>query len=160
MTLCFHLKHNDLHFLTFYSFCSKRTFDQMDTDGDESLSLEEFTMFLKDVDSKLKAYPATAQVAAQQGKYLGKLLTSQHDNIEKGFSNCKGFEYSHLGSFAYVGGEAAVLELPILGTFTNFATIWLWRGAYLNQAVSWRMQFLIGLDWMKAHTFGRDTSEI
>ena len=132
----------------------------MDTDGDESLSLEEFTMFLKDVDSKLKAYPATAQVASQQGKYLGKLLSSQHDKLEEGFTDCKRFEYSHLGSFAYVGGESAVLELPFFGTFTNFATIWLWRGAYLNQAVSWRMKVLIGLDWMKAHVFGRDTSEI
>ena len=133
----------------------------MDTDGDNSLSLDEFTMFLKDVDNKLKAYPATAQVASQQGKFLGKLLTSQHDTLEDGFApGSKQFEYSHLGSFAYIGGESAVLELPFFGTFTNFATIWLWRGAYLNQAVSWRMQCLIGLDWMKAHAFGRDTSEI
>ncbi|XP_066922519.1 uncharacterized protein [Clytia hemisphaerica] len=138
-----------------------KTFSLMDTDHNERLSLEEFTLFLKDVDSKLKAYPATAQVASQQGKYLGKLLSAHSEITEnEDFSVCKPFEYSHLGSFAYVGGEAAVLELPIIGTFTNFATIWLWRGAYLNQAVSWRMQCLIGFDWVKAHVFGRDTSEI
>jgi len=133
----------------------------MDTDHNEKLSYEEFAAFLQQVDSKLKSYPATAQVASQQGKYIGSLLSNHPEVIEEESSlNVQPFEYSHLGSFAYVGGETAVLELPIIGTFNNFATIWLWRGAYLNQAVSWRMEMLIGLDWLKAHVFGRDTSEI
>ena len=100
-------------------------------------------------------------MASQQGKYIASLLSNHPDAInQEECSNAKPFEYNHLGSFAYVGGETAVLELPIIGTLNNFATIWLWRGAYLNQAVSWRMEMLIGLDWLKAHLFGRDTSQI
>ena len=133
----------------------------MDTNNDRKLSLDEFEKFLQNVDNKLKSYPATAQVAAQQGKYLGKLLSNHPEVVnESDFQACQPFQYNHLGSFAYVGGDRAVLKLPLIGSFTGFATMWMWRAAYLNEAVSWRMTTLIGLDWIKSHVFGRDTSRI
>ena len=43
----------------------------MDTSGDQKLDLDEFKHMLCTLDSQLKSLPATAQVASQQGKYLG-----------------------------------------------------------------------------------------
>lgn len=137
-----------------------KTFATLDANNDQTLSLEEFKIFLSDVDNKLKSYPATAQVASQQGKYVATLLNKHPEILEGDHSSCVPFTYNHLGSFAYVGGERAVLQLPVIGSLTGWATMWLWRAAYLNQAVSWRMEFLIALDWMKAHALGRDTSRI
>ena len=51
------------------------------------------------------------------GKYLGKLLNAHAADIVDG--NTEGvapFMYTHLGSFAYVGKERAVLELPVVGS--------------------------------------------
>ncbi len=43
----------------------------MDTSGDQMLDLDEFKKMLITLDSQLKSLPATAQVASQQGKYIG-----------------------------------------------------------------------------------------
>lgn len=93
----------------------------MDTSGDQRLDVQEFRQLLKKLDRSMKSLPATAQVADQQGEYLGALLSNTNGNIvtqttaeleEKGV---KGFEYRHLGSFAYVGNDRAVLEVPVFG---------------------------------------------
>ena len=67
------------------------------------------------LDRSMKSLPATAQVADQQGKYLGALLSNTNGNIvsqstSKLEETMKLFEYHHLGSFAYVGNDKAVLE--------------------------------------------------
>ena len=62
-------------------------------------------------------------MADQQGKYLADLLNRTNGNVvsqtteelegkELGLAP---FKYSHLGSFAYVGNNKAVLELPLVG---------------------------------------------
>ena len=43
----------------------------MDTSGDQALDIGEFKNLLRTLDHELKSLPATAQVASQQGKYLG-----------------------------------------------------------------------------------------
>lgn len=43
----------------------------MDTSGDQALDIGEFKNLLRTLDHELKNLPATAQVASQQGKYLG-----------------------------------------------------------------------------------------
>ena len=43
----------------------------MDTSGDQALDIGEFRNLLRTLDHELKSLPATAQVASQQGKYLG-----------------------------------------------------------------------------------------
>ncbi len=43
----------------------------MDTSGDHMLDINEFKKMLVTLDAQLKSLPATAQVASQQGEYLG-----------------------------------------------------------------------------------------
>ena len=56
-----------------------------------------------------------------QGEYLGDLLSYTNGEIVKQTtqelkaSKLKPFKYRHLGSFAYVGDNRAVLQLPIIG---------------------------------------------
>ena len=62
------------------------------------------------------------QVADQEGRYLGHLLTTTNGDITKQSvqelqkNGIKPFKYRHLGSFAYVGDNKAVLKMPVLGT--------------------------------------------
>ena len=49
-----------------------RFFSEMDTSGDQMLDIDEFKQLLRTLDHELKNLPATAQVASQQGKYLGE----------------------------------------------------------------------------------------
>src|SRR5882757_6531903 len=50
----------------------KELFHLYDSDADNSLSLNELLNLLIEIGKRITALPATAQVAAQQGKYLGK----------------------------------------------------------------------------------------
>jgi len=52
----------------------KQLFELYDSDADNSLSLNELTQLLTELGKKITSLPATAQVAAQQGKYIGKKL--------------------------------------------------------------------------------------
>jgi len=76
--------------------------------------------------------PATAQVANQEAKWLGK-------NLNKGFvEGQEGFNFKNLGVMTYLGNMNAIMQsggnTEIKGRFA-----WLiWRGAYLTQTVSWR----------------------
>jgi len=111
--------------------------------------------------AKETALPPTAQVAAQEGKYLGKLLSNHQEEImNNNLNDVDPFKYNHLGSFAYVGDNRAVLELPIIGSMMGWSTMLLWRGTYANDCVSSRMRVLVVLDWIKSYIFGRDTSRI
>ena len=61
------------------------------------------------------------QVADQQGKYLGHLLTTTDGDVTKQSvldlqkAAIRPFEYHHFGSFAYVGDNKAVLQMPVIG---------------------------------------------
>ena len=60
------------------------------------LSMSEIEKALAQVDKELVPLPQTAQVAAQQGAWLGRRLA---EGGEEG-----GFRYKHFGNLAYVGG--------------------------------------------------------
>ena len=143
-----------------------RAFEKADKNKDERLSIDEFKEILAEIDSELKSLPATAQVATQQGKYLANLLSKlvREVNLESsqdlGTYGAAPFKYRHLGSFAYVGDNRAVLQLPLIGAFKGLAAMWLWRAAYTNECVGVRMKVLIVFDWLKSAIFGRDTSRI
>ncbi|KAJ3168997.1 hypothetical protein HDU88_001324 [Geranomyces variabilis] len=66
------------------------------------------------------------------------------------------FSYKHLGSFSYVGGDAAVIDLGGAKTAGGFGAFLLWRGAYLAKQVSLRTRVLLAIDWTKSMIFGRD----
>ena len=63
-----------------------------------------------------------------QGGYLGELLSESNGeiltqspaNLEK--KGVAPFNYSHMGSFAYVGDNKAVLQLPIIGEASHTHT--------------------------------------
>lgn len=130
-------------------------------DSQQNISSEDFTRLAEEADEKQTFLPPTAQVAAQEGKYLGKLLNKHKDDIaNQRMRDVNPFQYNHLGSFAYVGDNRAVLELPFLGAFKGWSAMWLWRGAYASECVSLRMRVLVLFDWIKSFMFGRDTSRI
>ncbi|HTK82464.1 MAG TPA: FAD-dependent oxidoreductase [Bacteroidota bacterium] len=97
-------------------------------------------------------YPATAQVAQQEGRYIARRL----NRMSKGKS-AEPFQYKNLGMLAYVGGNRALADLPNVkgsGYFT-----WLfWRSVYLTRLVSLKNKILVIFDWVKAMIFGRDIS--
>eukprot|EP01114_Cavostelium_apophysatum_P020040 TRINITY_DN660_c0_g2_i3.p1 TRINITY_DN660_c0_g2~~TRINITY_DN660_c0_g2_i3.p1 ORF type:complete len:624 (+),score=111.34 TRINITY_DN660_c0_g2_i3:535-2406(+) len=126
-------------------------FEEADTNKDQRLSLEEFKNILNKVDSKLKMLPATAQVASQQGTYLGKSFNLKAQQIEP-----SGFAYKHFGSFAYIGDETAVADFSNKIVFGGWGAWWLWRSIYLSKQVSWRNKMLVSFDWFKTIVFGRD----
>jgi len=126
-----------------------------------TLSLEQFKVLLKKVDSTLTTLPQTAQVASQQGRYLGRIFNEMARRGEKEFEPLKHhkFIYNHLGSFAYIGMKHAVAELPGHINSGGFLTWWLWRSAFLSEQVSWRTRVLVAIDWLKTILFGRDISK-
>jgi len=112
----------------------KELFELYDKDQDHSLSLNELAVMLQDIGNKITTLPAvrspvlsqhwsppddsqTAQVASQQGKYLGAKL-HRLTKREKSLTNnmvpreaaddfvSKPFAYHHLGSLAYIGNAA------------------------------------------------------
>lgn len=97
-------------------------------------------------------YPATAQVAQQEGKYIAHQL----NRMAKG-KPAEPFQYKNLGMLAYIGGNRALADLPNVkggGYFT-----WLfWRSVYLTRLVSLKNKILVIFDWLKTIIFGRDIS--
>lgn len=73
------------------------------------LSLEEFEQLLVKIDANVRALPATAQVAGQQGAYFAKLLSKTAISPETDMDDLPKFEYFHKGSLAYVGNDRAVM---------------------------------------------------
>lgn len=69
----------------------------------------------QDLEAKITSYPATAQVASQQGKYLGGLFTKLAKQATTLRANelpdlddeayYEPFSYRHLGSLAYIGNS-------------------------------------------------------
>eukprot|EP01134_Creolimax_fragrantissima_P001846 CFRG1846T1 len=122
--------------------------------------------------------PPTAQVAAQEGKYLGRVLrkaktamiqdkeTGTRDAFRKYMEQAPSFEYSHMGAFAYLGDNAAIADFTtsadsaggILGTSAGTTTYFLWRSVYFTKLLSFRNRVLVCVNWVFTEIFGRDTS--
>lgn len=96
--------------------------------------------------------PATAQVAMQSGKYLGRYFNRILYEKEQ-----EPFIYKHFGMLAYIGSNRALADLPrIKGK--GFSTWLFWRSAYLTKLVSLKNKMLVLFDWLKTFLFGRDVS--
>ncbi|KAF8075047.1 hypothetical protein FPV67DRAFT_1475820 [Lyophyllum atratum] len=99
--------------------------------------------------------PATAQVAAQKGRYLVKVL----NNIAKDQPVPKPFEFKNFGSLAYIGDWKAIYDRPGTEGFMSKEggrLAWLlWRSAYFTMTLSLKNRsvlFLFPIDGI----FGRD----
>lgn len=97
-------------------------------------------------------YPATAQVAQQEGKYLAKSF----NRMARG-KQVVPFRYRNLGMLAYIGDRRALADLPTVKG-RGFGTFLFWRSAYLTRLVSTKNKILVLFDWIKASIFGRDIS--
>ncbi|KAL2820161.1 pyridine nucleotide-disulfide oxidoreductase-domain-containing protein [Aspergillus cavernicola] len=104
------------------------------------------------------APPATAQVTAQEAKWLGTRLN--HDNLEKS----PPFSFHNMGTMAYIGNAKALMQLPegdakYLPNKLTGRMAWLvWNSAYLSMTISWRNKLRVAFRWMLNRFFGRDIS--
>jgi len=161
-------------------------FKKADRNKDNILVLDEFKTALQSVDRKIKILPATAQVAAQEGKYLAKQF-NQHpvpQGLQDGGSTIawlrkqynsfkypdgiKPFQYNHMGSLAYIGGDQAaadmrgaadnILDKLGLSVASGKGVFLLWRSFYLSESFTLRTKTLLFMDWVRCKIFGRDIS--
>lgn len=96
--------------------------------------------------------PKTAQVAQQEGKYLGKLLNLMARN-----KKIKPFKFRYLGMLTYVGERRALADTPKYKS-SGFTTFLFWRSVYFTKLVSLKNKILVLFDWFKNILFGRDVS--
>ncbi|KAJ1024401.1 hypothetical protein NDA18_004568 [Ustilago nuda] len=154
----------------------REMFDEYDADKDGKLNLNEIANVLIETGNKMTALPATAQVAAQQGSYLGSKLNKLAKRRDQGGDMhphtaeevedvdeevAKPFKYTNFGSLAYIG-NAAAFDLPIPGgSFAGgLIAMYAWRSFYLSESVSMRTRALLLGDYIKRGIWGRDLSRI
>jgi NADH:ubiquinone reductase (non-electrogenic) len=136
---------------------------EVDIDGNLELDQDEFRNLLVGIDSNLRSFPATAQVAAQEGKYLAKLFaTGKPDGTFESYEQLKKekgpFTYFHKGALAYLGSGSAAFDVPIIGAITGPVAGLAWKGYETISQVSWKNRALVAWDWVRTEVFGRDTS--
>jgi len=132
-----------------------KTFKDFDLDSSDELSLIEFQSLLAQADNEVTVLPTTAQVASQEGLYLGKLLSQLNT---RPIENVSAFTYSHRGSFAALGGHNAVGEVPGIVTGGGLDVWLMWRGVYLAKQFSAYNKVRMLFDWIRTSLFGRDIS--
>ncbi|EKM82475.1 NDI, mitochondrial NADH dehydrogenase, catalyzes the oxidation of cytosolic [Agaricus bisporus var. burnettii JB137-S8] len=148
----------------------RELFQLYDSDADQSLSLNELMVLLQELGRKITALPATAQVAAQQGKYVGSLFTrlARHKTefettkipqSQQDEATSKPFKYSHLGSLAYIG-NSAVFDFGKFSLMGGLAAMYAWRSIYWNEQVSSRTRSMLMIDWIVRGIWGRDLSRL
>jgi NADH dehydrogenase FAD-containing subunit len=135
----------------------KELFQLYDSDADNTLSLNELLLLLVDVGNHMTSLPATAQVASQQGKYLGaklhKIARPSNSNGELNISKIKDeevtkpFKYLHLGTLAYIG-NAAVFDFGKYSFAGGLVAMYAWRSIYWSEQVSARTRALLMIDWI------------
>ncbi|KAF8950988.1 hypothetical protein BGZ46_004221 [Entomortierella lignicola] len=135
-------------------------FNKYDKDHNGKLDLEEIGEFLRDAEKSCTALPATAQVANQQGKFVGtRINTIGSLATPEAIESLPPFKYTHLGSLAYIGGNDAVLDMGQGRIYSGIGSDYMWRSVYFTEQVSMRTRILLLIDWTKRAFFGRDISK-
>jgi NADH dehydrogenase FAD-containing subunit len=147
----------------------EKAFAEADKEKSGYLTLATLRSALEKADQKIRALPATAQVASQEGRYIADLL-NKIQNIQSNdteLSSIKPFHYTHMGSLAYVGGDEAVLDFtgtkPLLDVFniqpiSGRSAAYLWKSFYFTEMFTARTKTLLAFDWVRTQLFGRDIS--
>ena len=119
------------------------------------------------------ALPQTAQVAAQQGAYVARLLNKGFDMsfydaprlpVDLWYSmflpNAAPFKFLNLGQLAYVGGSRALAQVNLgdseLLKASGEKAYLLWKSVYLVKQVSTRSRILMFMDYLRSQMLGRD----
>mmetsp|Transcript_21762 Transcript_21762/g.49529 ORF Transcript_21762/g.49529 Transcript_21762/m.49529 type:complete len:582 (-) Transcript_21762:42-1787(-) len=127
-----------------------------------------------------EALPQTAQVAAQQGAYVSRLINRGYQfhrdgppRLPEGHSpiellrarfqfEAPTFTFFDLGKLAYLGEKQAVAQVQLgdkeISQAAGRAAFWLWRSVYVVKQVSFRNRVLVLFDWVKSQIFGRDVT--
>jgi len=121
-------------------------------------SFEGFQKMLTEVDNGLRALPATAQVAKQEGEFLADFFIGCDGDAEALAGDASKFDYVHKGSLAYIGKNAAVADIPGFTIVKGFAAGIIWKGFETISQVSIRNIFLVAADMVRTKIFGRDIS--
>jgi NADH:ubiquinone reductase (non-electrogenic) len=114
--------------------------------------------------------PATAQVAGQQGAYIGRLVSKAININGEGppvlrdaeYKQVSPFHFLSLGAMAYLGNDRAVVQFEASEkrnlAFGGRIAFFLWRSVYAVKQVDVRNRVLVLFDWFKARAFGRDST--
>jgi NADH:ubiquinone reductase (non-electrogenic) len=99
--------------------------------------------------------PQLAQVAEQQGKYLGNALNRRAAGLA-----VSPFGWRNLGFSSYIGGQEAVSQTGS-GTrrLAGFLAYQMWRSAIFTSLVSVKNKVLVPLSRLQSALFGRDLSK-
>lgn len=140
-------------------------FKSVDVLDNEYITFESFQALLASIHKTLETFPPTAQVAAQQGGYLAELLgkglaTGDKDSFKMLKNESQPFTYFHKGALAYLGGDTAAFDLPLVGPVSGPLAGLAWRAYETSAQISWKNRALVGLDWVKTKIFGRDPSRV
>jgi len=140
-------------------------FQKLEADREDGIGFETFKKLLEQIDGNLRPFPPTAQVAAQQGKYLAKILakgvvTGDEASFKEQSQSVGAFTYFHKGALAYLGGGSAAFDLPVVGPVTGPAAGVAWKFYEASAQLSWKNRALVGLDWLREGLWGRDTSHL
>lgn len=124
-------------------------------------------------DAALSGFAPTAQVAAQQGKHIGRAIRDSVDSK---------FEYNHAGSLCCLGSDNGIAQLLAPAGSAQF-NVWdalgaqqvgkngderaltgtpafvLWRSLYWTKLMSTSSRLSLGSDWIRAQIHGRDVVE-
>ena len=130
------------------------------TDGGSRMSFPQFRNMLEDVDKGLRALPATAQVAKQEGEYLAAFFNECAGDEAKLKAEDARFDYVHKGSLAYIGKDAAVADIPGFAIVKGIAAGLIWKSFETISQVSPRNVLLVAADMVRTKIFGRDISRI
>jgi len=128
-------------------------------------------------DCAVSGLPPTAQVASQQGAYLGRLFNRLSDDLmackhgdsaagtTEGYESiaqtCDAFVHQYKGQFAYVGNHEAVCQVATWSDdvhASGHTAYALWASVYWSKLLSLPNRTCVAFDWFKTKVFGRDIS--
>lgn len=127
--------------------------------------------------------PQTAQVAAQQGAFVARMLDrgydlsttppflkdKEDDSVNawvkaRGLEEAPGFRFLNLGILAYLGEGKALSQIHLgdvpIFSYAGSVAFMLWRSVYLVKQVATRNRVLVLFDWLKCKIFGRDITRL
>lgn len=133
-------------------------------DSFQGISEEDVAKVVENQLKRQKHLPPTAQVAHQQGEYLGHLLSDpkKEANGKWTFDHGKPFSFTNLGKMVYIGGHMAGIAVPksekVEVSWNGALTNYVWHAAYFGMLESQSARHALMFGWLKGWIFGRSTA--
>jgi NADH:ubiquinone reductase (non-electrogenic) len=109
-----------------------------------------------------KSFPATAQVAKQEAYFLADRFNkaAQAKSVDSLADPKAEFVYTHRGSLAYIGKDAAVADIPGVTILKGILAGFFWKSFETVSQVSYGNSFKVGCDMLRTKIWGRDISRL